>query len=185
MVMTVNQYRAAFDISPVPVPSPDAVGPGHFDGIYGMPSFVTIPTPDLARSVAYWTEALDFFELFAAPDRLVHLRRWAFQDVLLIPTANPAPDPTGWTNAITVSFACVLSEVDPLLNQWRSHPDSEAVESPGCACDPPPKLPPNSALNSGQTARLCSRRIGVGSLPGVRRQVTSRCRRRQRRSDSS
>lgn len=100
----------AFDISPVPEPSEDATAPEHFRGIYGMPMFVTVPTADLAASVDLWTRGLGFFELFAVPGQIVHLRRWAFQDVLLVPGTPPAETP-----ALTVSFSCVLSEVDTIV----------------------------------------------------------------------
>jgi len=82
----------AFEMSPVPAPSEDAQPPEPFHGIYGMPMFVTVPTSDLDASVDFWTEALGFFTLFSIPGQLVHLRRWAFQDVLLVPAPQaPAP----------------------------------------------------------------------------------------------
>ena len=112
----MSEYYNAFEMSPVPVPGPDAVAPEPFRGIYGMPAFVTIPTSDLAASVAFWTRGLGFFELFAIPGRLVHLRRWAFQDVLLVPAASAAEQPS----AMSVSFACVLSEVDRLVEACRA-----------------------------------------------------------------
>lgn len=102
----------AFEISPVPVPGPDAVAPEPFRGIYGMPAFATIPTPDLTASVDFWVRGLGFFELFGIPGRLVHLRRWAFQDVLLV-AAESAPDTPP---AMSVSFACVLGQIDELVD---------------------------------------------------------------------
>lgn len=101
----------AFQISPVPVPIPGAVAPEHFRGIYGMPMFVTLPTADFAASVAFWTDGLGFFDLFSVPARLTHLRRWAFQDVLLVPGV-----PATGTPASTVSFSCVLGEVDAIAD---------------------------------------------------------------------
>ncbi|MBO8184029.1 VOC family protein [Streptomyces spirodelae] len=111
----------AFDISPVPTPGPDAVPPAPFRGIYGMPAFATIPTNDLAASVDFWIRGLGFFELFGVPGRLVHLRRWAFQDVLLVPQGSvPEQAP-----AMSFSFACVLSQVDSLVEACRAlRPDS-------------------------------------------------------------
>ncbi|MGO1289317.1 MAG: VOC family protein [Cellulosimicrobium funkei] len=114
----------AFDLSPVPVPGPDAVAPEPFRGIYGMPQFVTVPTDDLAASVELWTRGLGFFDLFSVPGDMVHLRRWAFQDVLLVP-GTPAPD----LPALTVSFSCVLSQVDAIVAAC------EAV-TPGCTTGP-------------------------------------------------
>ncbi|MEU7150942.1 VOC family protein [Streptomyces sp. NPDC045456] len=121
----MSDYYNAFEMSPVPAPGPDAVPPEPFHGIYGMPAFVTIPTSDLAASVDFWTRGLGFFELFGIPGRLVHLRRWAFQDVLLVPAENAPTQPP----AMSCSFACVLSQVDPLAEACRAlRPDS--VEGP-------------------------------------------------------
>jgi hypothetical protein len=112
----MSDHYNAFEISPVPVPGPDAVAPEPFRGIYGMPAFLTVPSTDLAGSVDFWTRGLGFFDLFSVPGRLVHLRRWAFQDVLLVP-AEAVPDgPTG----AHVSFACVLNEVDALVEHCRA-----------------------------------------------------------------
>ncbi|MFF7938488.1 VOC family protein [Nocardia gamkensis] len=103
-------------MSPVPDPGPDAVAPELFRGIYGMPAFVTIPTSDLAASVDFWTRGLGFFELFSIPGGVVHLRRWAFQDVLLVP-AGSVPEQAP---AMSLSFACVLSQVDSLVEACRA-----------------------------------------------------------------
>ncbi|WP_228781868.1 VOC family protein [Nocardia abscessus] len=103
-------------MSPVPAPGPDAVAPEPFRGIYGMPAFVTIPTSDLAASVDFWIRGLGFFELFSIPGRVVHLRRWAFQDVLLVP-AGSVPEQAP---AMSFSFACVLSQVDSLVEACRA-----------------------------------------------------------------
>lgn len=101
----------AFDISPVPVPTTDAVPPEQFRGLYGMPMFVSIPTSDLAESVDFWIRGLGFFDLFSVPDRLTHLRRWAFQDVLLVPGERAGSPPP-----VSVSFACVLSQIGQIAN---------------------------------------------------------------------
>lgn len=120
----MNDTYPAFDVSPVPVPARDAVPPPLFRGLYGMPSFVTIPTDDLAASIRFWTEGLGFFELFAIPGRMVHLRRWMFQDVLLVAgTAAEHPPAT------TVSFACVVGQVDGIADACRAL-------DPGCATGP-------------------------------------------------
>jgi hypothetical protein len=99
----------AFDISPVPVPGPDAKAPEPFLGVYGMPMFVTVPTADLAASADFWIRGLGFFELVSAPGQVTHLRRWLFQDVLLVPADRPAGPP-----AVSVSFSCVLSQIDQI-----------------------------------------------------------------------
>ncbi|MGW6861108.1 VOC family protein [Streptomyces xanthophaeus] len=117
----MNDYYNAFEMSPVPAPGPDAVPPELFRGIYGMPAFVTIPTSDLAESVDFWTRGLGFFELFGIPGRLAHLRRWAFQDVLLVSEQSiPEEAPQ-----MSFSFAGVLSQVDSLAEACRTlRPDS-------------------------------------------------------------
>lgn len=112
----MSNYYNAFEMSPVPAPGPDATAPELFRGIYGMPAFVTIPTSDLAASVDFWNRGLGFFELFSIPDTLVHLRRWAFQDVLLVSAETVPEQPP----AMSVSFACVLSQIDSLAEACRA-----------------------------------------------------------------
>ncbi|MEO3755811.1 VOC family protein [Streptomyces sp. B6B3] len=117
----MSDYYDAFEMSPVPDPGPDAVPPEPFRGIYAMPAFVTIPTNDLAASVDFWVRGLGFIELFGIPDRLVHLRRWAFQDVLLVSAERvPARAPE-----MSCSFACLQSQLDAVVEDCRAlRPDS-------------------------------------------------------------
>lgn len=120
----MTDYYEAFDLSPVPPPGPDATPPEIYRGIYGMPMFVTVPTPDLAASVDFWTRGLGFIDLFTVPDQITHLRRWAFQDALLVPTgALPA------TSTVSIGFSCVLSQVDEIAQAC-----TELV--PGCTTGP-------------------------------------------------
>ncbi|MFD6391714.1 VOC family protein [Nocardia sp. NPDC060259] len=114
----------AFEISPVPVPGPDAVAPEPFHGIYGMPMFVTVPSVDLTVSTDFWVSALGFFDLFSVPGQLTHLRRWTFQDVLLVSGEQQDDTP-----AMTVSFSCVLGEIEAIAAAC------EAM-SPGCTTGP-------------------------------------------------
>ncbi|MFJ8664146.1 VOC family protein [Streptomyces sp. NPDC093600] len=112
----MSDYYNAFEMSPVPTPGPDAVPPEPFRGIYGMPAFVTIPTTDMAASVDFWTRGLGFIELFSIPGTLVHLRRWAFQDVLLVSSESvPEEAPS-----MSVTFACVLSQIDSVVDACRA-----------------------------------------------------------------
>ncbi|MBE3008181.1 VOC family protein [Microbispora sp. NEAU-D428] len=111
-------------ISPVPMPALDATAPEIYRDYYGMPMFVTIPTRDLAVSKDFWTRGLGFVDLFSVPDRLTHLRRWAFQDVLLVPSEH-----VGEVPAMSVSFACVLSQIDRIAAHCE-----ELV--PGCTSGP-------------------------------------------------
>jgi hypothetical protein len=114
----------AFDLSPVPDPAPDAVPPELFHGIYGMPMFVTVPTSDLAASKDFWCRGLGFFDLFSVPGQLTHLRRWAFQDVLLVADEQPAEAP-----ALKVSFSCVLNQIDQIATACEEL-------RPGCTTGP-------------------------------------------------
>ncbi|WP_017589456.1 VOC family protein [Nocardiopsis ganjiahuensis] len=105
-----NGHFPAFSISPVPQPGPDTAPPELFRGIYGMPMFLTVPTDDLEASKEFWTDGLGFFDIYSMPGQIVHLRRWAFQDVLLVPGERPAEAP-----AVSVSFSCVLNQIDGIV----------------------------------------------------------------------
>jgi hypothetical protein len=112
-------------VSPVPMPALDAVAPEPYRGIYGMPMFATLPTQDLDASKDFWIDGLGFIDLFSIPGQLTHLRRWAFQDVLITP-GEPA-DTTA-----SISFACVLSQLDEIAARC------EAI-TPGCTSGPEEK----------------------------------------------
>ncbi|SEE88018.1 glycosyltransferase [Jiangella alba] len=122
----MTDYYNAFEISPVPEPADDAVVPEIYRGIYGMPMFLTVPTADLAASVDFWTRGLGFVDLFTVPGQVTHLRRWAFQDVLLMPG-----EPATGAPAATVSFSCVLSQLDGIARDC-------AAALPGSTGDPAP-----------------------------------------------
>ena len=55
--------------------------------IYVMPSFVTFGCADLARTKRWYVDGLGFFVLAEYPG-LVHLRRWRYQDILLVPASR-------------------------------------------------------------------------------------------------
>jgi len=117
----MSDFYDAFELSPFPAPGPDAVPPEPFRGIYGMPAFVKIPTSDLAASVDFWIRGLGFIELFSIPGSVVHLRRWVYQDVLLVPAESVPEQPP----AMSLSFSCMLSQVDSLVEACRAlRPDS-------------------------------------------------------------
>lgn len=120
--MATYEMNAA--LSPVPVPALDAEPPEIHRGLYGMPMFMTLPTSDLAASVDFWVRGLGFIDLFSVPGRLTHLRRWAFQDVLLVPGDRPAAAP-----AAAVNVACVLRQIDEVRTACE-----ELV--PGCTSGP-------------------------------------------------
>ncbi|HXV94483.1 MAG TPA: VOC family protein, partial [Pseudonocardia sp.] len=82
----------------VPIPRVDTE-------IYAMSMFTTLEVTDLARSRDFWTQALDFVVLAEMPGpdgapMLVHLRRWRYQDVLLV-QAHEAVD-AGRGQTVTV-----------------------------------------------------------------------------------
>lgn len=115
----MSDYYDAFEVSPVPKPGPDAVAPEPFLGIYGMPQFLTVPCTDLATSTDFWIRGLGFIELFSVPGQVVHLRRWMFQDVLLVPAGPEVTEPTA-PPATSVSFACVLSQIEHVAESCRA-----------------------------------------------------------------
>ncbi|MEV6288654.1 VOC family protein [Kribbella sp. NPDC051770] len=96
-------------ISPVPMPGPDVVAPEVYRTIYPMPMFTIVPTDDLEASKDFWIRGLGFIDLFSVPGQVTHLRRWAFQDVLLVPGETPDKAP-----GLAVSFSCVLSQIDEI-----------------------------------------------------------------------
>jgi catechol 2,3-dioxygenase-like lactoylglutathione lyase family enzyme len=113
-------------LSPVPIPSVDVVSPGIYREIYGMPAFATLIVSDLTATVDWYVSGLGFVELFSMPGpggapALVHLRRWAFQDLLV----RPAPAAVNAGSGITLSFAAVLTELDELVAIARTHGGGE------------------------------------------------------------
>lgn len=118
--------------SPVPAPPALEAKPAEiYTEIYPMPAFTICPTADLEASKRFWLSGLGFIDLFSVPGQITHLRRWAFQDVLLVPGETPSEAP-----GISVSFSCVLSQIAEI---------AEACErlSPGCT-DGPREMPWNS-----------------------------------------
>ena len=115
----------------VPMPAVDAVSPGNYLGFYGMPMFLIVPTADLDASTDFWLRGLGFDNLFSIPGQVVHLRRWAFQDVLLRPGVSDATGATGaaGTSGASISFSCVRSELDEILQRCEEI-------SPGCTTEP-------------------------------------------------
>ena len=120
----MSDYYDAFEMSPVPNAGPETVAPEPYRGIYAMPAFVTIPSSDLSASVDFWTRRLGCIDLFSIPDTIVHLRRWAFQDVLLVPATNTSEQ----TPDMSLSFSCVMSEIETVLEACRALSPNSATE---------------------------------------------------------
>lgn len=117
--------------SPVPMPALDAIAPAVYREFYGMPTYINVPTHDLAASKDFWTRGLGFIDLFSIPDRVTHLRRWAFQDVLLIPAERVKE-----ASAMSIGFSCVLSQLDEIAARCEEL-------MPGCTSGPT-EMPWNS-----------------------------------------
>jgi catechol 2,3-dioxygenase-like lactoylglutathione lyase family enzyme len=88
--------------------------------IYPMPAFVTLTVSDVGRTVDWYVEALGFVSLFTIPGpdgapALVHLRRWRYQDLLVVPgTPQPAA-------GAVVSVAALAEEFDAIAERARAH----------------------------------------------------------------
>lgn len=95
--------------------------------IYGMPAFITLEVSDVRTAAAWFTDALDFIELFAMPPGsdpvLIHLRRWRYQDVLV----RRGSDETAG-GGIQLSFAAEYDELDALGDRARRN--GAAVDGP-------------------------------------------------------
>jgi uncharacterized glyoxalase superfamily protein PhnB len=89
--------------------------------IYGMPAFVILTVPDARATAAWFTDSLDFIELFAMPPgddpELIHLRRWRYQDILL-----RRGDTTGEQigDGFQLSLAAAYDELDDLAATART-----------------------------------------------------------------
>ncbi|MGH8877125.1 MAG: VOC family protein, partial [Stackebrandtia sp.] len=72
-----------------------------------------------------------FIDFFTVPGQVTHLRRWAFQDVLLVPG-----EPSAEVPAISVNFSCVLSQIEEVRERCEKL-------VPGCT-EGPREMPWNS-----------------------------------------
>ncbi len=116
------------------MPAVDAVSPGNYLGFYGMPMFLIVPTADLEASTDFWLRGLGFDNLFSIPGQVVHLRRWAFQDVLLRPATPGTVGAAGASGAAgisgaSISFSCVRGELDEIRQRCEEI-------TPGCTTEP-------------------------------------------------
>jgi catechol 2,3-dioxygenase-like lactoylglutathione lyase family enzyme len=90
--------QAREDETAVEVPKPE------IDlSIYVMPFFATLTVSQLERSQRWYVDGLGFVVLATIPRPggepvLIHLRRWRYQDLLLVP-ARPAPQPLSPSSA--------------------------------------------------------------------------------------
>lgn len=160
--------RAAGSFARAPVAGIDT-------SVYGMPAFVTLRVADLRRSVEWYVAGLGLHLLATmgrtADDQpaLVHLRRWRYQDILLIAVDGPVEA----SSAVTLSFAALADEL-PTLAETAARAGGGRVTGPQVApwgttdmtvVDPdghtlvftaPPAVPPKGAAPDGFTMETFS-----------------------------
>lgn len=96
--------------------------------VYGMPAFLSVAVADIAATVDWYVNGLDFVSLFTLPGpadapTLVHLRRWRYQDLLV--RAGGAHPGQGWT----FSMMAEHGQLDQLADRARKH-GGGVVEGP-------------------------------------------------------
>lgn len=92
--------------------------------IHGMQAFASLAVPEVRAAVAWFTDALDFVELFAMPPGddlvLVHLRRWRYQDIPIRRAETGQLESTAPViGAVQLSFAAECDELDALADRAR------------------------------------------------------------------
>ena len=100
-------------------------------GIYVMPQFVTFEVSDMAAARRWYVKGLGFVELAVLPGPagdpvLVHLRRFRYQDILLVPASEPS---SGASPGVRVSFAAGDENLDARAAIATGEPGGE-VEGP-------------------------------------------------------
>ncbi len=100
-------------------------------GIYVMPQFVTFEVSDMASARHWYVNGLGFVELAVLPGPtgdpvLVHLRRFRYQDILLVPASGPGGAPAA---GVRVSFAAGDEDLDARAATAASEPGGK-VEGP-------------------------------------------------------
>lgn len=99
----------------VPVPAIDL-------SIYVMPACATLEVSDLDASRRWYVEGLGFAVLAEVPGptggvALLHLRRWRYQDLLLVPGRSPNAVPA---RGIRLTFSAHGTDLDALVEQARA-----------------------------------------------------------------
>jgi catechol 2,3-dioxygenase-like lactoylglutathione lyase family enzyme len=99
--------------------------------IYVMPGFTTLPVADLERATR-WYGHLGFVvlaEMGDGPARLVHLRRYRYQDLLLVLRGADEDPPAGAAARTSFSHTGPLDELDAMAAALRGH-GAGRVEGP-------------------------------------------------------
>ena len=108
---------AGAGISPVPEPGKDAEPPEPYRGIYLMPMFMCLYSHDLDESEVFWTQGLGFIDLYTMPGMMIHLRRWAFQDVLIRKSGSNTGDPdTDMESIGSLSVAVTEKQIGKIVD---------------------------------------------------------------------
>lgn len=99
----------------VPVPAIDL-------SIYVMPARATLMVSDLDASRRWYVEGLGFAVLAEVPGptggvALLHLRRWRYQDLLLVPGRGPDASPA---RGIRLTYSAHSADLDALVEQARA-----------------------------------------------------------------
>ncbi len=107
-----------------PEASVEVPKPGIDLSIYVMPAFVTLTVSDLERSRRWYVDGLGFALLASVPGpsgevALLHLRRWRYQDVLLVP-ARHALAPLSVERGIRLTVSAHGTDLDALVASARA-----------------------------------------------------------------
>lgn len=107
-----------------PEASVEVPKPGIDLSIYVMPAFVTLTVSDLERSRRWYVDGLGFALLASVPGpsgevALLHLRRWCYQDVLLVP-ARHALAPLSVERGIRLTVSAHGTDLDALVASARA-----------------------------------------------------------------
>lgn len=92
--------------------------------IYVMPSFATLAVSNLEHAQRWYIEGLGFALLASVPGpsgevALIHLRRWRYQDLLLVPARHPLPS-TPTDPRIRLTFSAHGTDLDALVASARA-----------------------------------------------------------------
>ena len=92
--------------------------------IYVMPCFVTLAVSNLELAQRWYIDGLGFALLAAVPGSsgevaLIHLRRWRYQDLLLVPARHPLPS-TPTDRGIRLTFSAHGTDLDALVASARA-----------------------------------------------------------------
>ena len=115
-----------------------------------MPMFMTLESDSLEESEEFWTKGLGFISLYAMPGVLIHLRRWAFQDVLIRKSdSNPGNSQTTIQSTVGLSLAVTENQITAMVEvceKLRPGSTSAPVRMPWNSIEARIQTPENLAL---------------------------------------